>query len=267
MICGLKKAIIILLFVVLVGLVYLFYMDKINLTKYQTTVDYGSLNAEQIKAMDMILLCGESGATSIEQNLSASEFDEVIDCIGLYFGANLAHQNVALWRPGYAEVNPDLLRTLEQDKVVLDAKIDRIVSSMYEGTDRFKLLQISNYIAKTMQYSYSLDDIEPLSGLAGKGSCMTYSMLFYKMAKRIGIQTYICQGIVDNGEMVALHAWNLFVLDGEQYFYDLTWYDSTKDPRYIHSDTPWGRSFGFSWRDSAEQKRNLGGTNGEENIY
>lgn len=245
-----KKAIIVLLAFLVVGLVCLLTVDKIDLAEYQSSVDYGSLNVEQIKVMDSILLCGTSGAIIIEQNLSPHEFDEVIDYIGLYFGANLEHQNVALWRYGYAEVKPERIIALEQKKAVLDAKVDRIVSNMDEGTDEEKLLQISRYLAKTIRYSYSIDDIEPLSGLAGKGSCMTYSMLFYKMATRIGIQAYICYGKADNGKTVGLHAWNMVELDGKQYFYDLTWYDSTKDSRYIHSDTPWGRCFDFSWRDS-----------------
>lgn len=260
-----KITIVILLVIVVVGLV--FYLnkshntekqtptdnvllgtestkEKIDITKYETFADYGPLSAEQKSVMNTILLCGTSGATVIEQNLSFGEFEEVIDCIGLYFGANLEHQGVALWRKGYAEVRPERIRTLEQKKAVLDTEIDRIMSNMDEGTDEEKLLQISDYIANTITYSYSIDYIEPLSGFAGKGSCMTYSMLFYKMATRIGIQTYICYGDADNGKMVGMHAWNMVVLDGEQYFYDVTWYDKTvPDLKYIYSKTAWGRKY------------------------
>lgn len=234
-----KKIVAILIALLAVGSSCWLFMGKIDLTQYRVTVDYGSLNEEQIAVMDAILRCGE---TAIEQNLSANEFDQVIDYIGLYFGANLAHQNVALWRPGYAEVNLAVLRKLERDKAVLDREIDRILSDMYEGTDRFKLLQISSYIAKTVRYSPKLADIEPLSGLAGRGSCLTYAMLFYKMAARLGIQVEICCGYADNGQAAALHAWNMVMVDGEQHFYDVTWYDSTANLRYLHSKTPWGRS-------------------------
>ena len=213
-------------------------MDRIDLAEYETSTDYGSLNVEQIMVMDTILMCSASEATTIEHSLSADEFDEVIDHIGLYFGTNLAHINVALWRHGYAEVNPKLLRSLESDKAILDAKIDNAVSKMYEGSDRFKLRQISDYIAKSVKYSCSIDDIEPLSGLSGKGSCMTYSMLFYKMATRVGIQADICYGDA-NGKP---HAWNMAIIDGEKYFYDVTWYDNVvPDLRYIYSKTEWGR--------------------------
>lgn len=230
-----KTAIVVLLVILTAVSIYSLTMDKIDLTEYETSIDYGSLTAEQIEVMDTILRCS---ANTIEQKLTYDEFNEVIDHIGLYFGTNLAHMNVALWRPGYAEVNTELLRSLESDKAVLDTKIDNAVSKMYEGSDRFKLQQISDYIAKTVKYSCSIDDIEPLSGLAGKGSCMTYSMLFYKMATRVGIQAYICYGDADGKP----HAWNMAIIDGEQYFYDVTWYDNVvPDLRYIYSRTAWGR--------------------------
>ena len=111
---------------VVVVLVYLIPTTRIDLTKYETSIDYGSLNSDQIKVMDTILLCGTTGLTIIEHDLSYEEFNYVIDYIGFYFGTNLAHQNIALWRPGYAEVNPDIIISLEKDKAVLDEKIDNI---------------------------------------------------------------------------------------------------------------------------------------------
>ena len=240
-----KTAATILLVVLAVGLLT---MSKIDLSEYEIDIDYGTLSAEQITVMHDILSCSKTGMTTIEQNLKTNkEFDEVIDYIGLYFGTNLKHMNAALWRPGYAEVNPCLLRELEQDKAVLDAEIDRILSEMYEGTGRFKLWQISNFLAARIEYQYSFDTIEPISGLSGKGSCMTYSMLFYKMAKRVGIQAHICYGYANNGKRTAPHAWNMVVLDGKQYFYDVTWYDTPVPGfRYLHSIEAWGRSYTVS---------------------
>lgn len=238
-----KRIAVILIAVFMAGSLYRLSMDKIDLSQYRVTVDYGLLNNEQIRVMDAILLCGASDTTVIAQNLSAAEFDQVMDCVGLYFGSNLTHWNAALWRPGYAEVKPELLRKLQRDKAILDARIDCILSDMYEGSVRFKLLQISRYIAGTIAYSPALDHIEPLSGLSGSGSCMTYAMLFYKMAARLGISVRICYGYADNGQGPALHAWNMAVLNGKPYFYDLTWFDRiVPNIRYLHSETPWDRS-------------------------
>lgn len=224
--------------------IFLFTMDKIDLREYETAIDYGTLSAEQIKVMDAILLCGKTGATRIDQGLSTNEeFDEVIAYIGLYFGTNLKHMNVALWRPGYAIVKPELLRELERDKAALDAEIDRALSKMYDGTDRFKLWQISNYIATTIRYSTHIDVAEPLSGMPDKGVCSTYSVLFYKMARRIGIEAHMCAGYVFDGIRVAGHQWNMVELDGEQYFYDVTWYDSPFPFPWIHDRTGWGRNY------------------------
>ena len=74
--------------------------------------------------------------------------------------------------------------------------------------------------------------------------CGAYSMLFYKMATRMGIKAFICYGEADNGFYKGYHAWNMVEIGKRTYFYDVTWYDTfPRMPKYIHSETSWGREY------------------------
>ena len=120
----------------------------------------------------------------------------------------------------------------------LDARIEEALQNMKEGSDRFKLWQISNYLAKRIEYDAEQESA--LGGLAtGRGECEVYSDLFYLMATRLGIETHICVGRVPGG---GGHAWNMVVLDGQPYFYDVCWFDGGQY-KYLHSPTAWDREY------------------------
>ena len=141
------------------------------------------------------------------------------------------------WGTDTATVNLELFRQFTAQKSVIDARVDEAVAHLYEGSDRFKLWQICRYLANRIDYTDGVRDT--IDGLNGQGMCCTYAMLFYKMATRVGIQTYICYGYAGD----SYHAWNMVELNGERFYYDPTWYDNiVSDFRYVHSDTPWGRS-------------------------
>ena len=124
----------------------------------------------------------------------------------------------------------------------LNARIEEALQNMKEGSDRFKLWQIADYLAQRIEYDAEQES--PLDGLrTGRGECEVYSELFYLMASRLGIETHICVGRVPGG---GYHAWNMVVLNGKQYFYDVTWFDGVcRDYQYLYSPTPWGREYKF----------------------
>lgn len=121
----------------------------------------------------------------------------------------------------------------------LDARIEEALQNMKEGSDRFKLQQISEYLANRIEYD--VDQEDALRGITtGRGECEVYSELFYRMAARLGIEVHICHGPTGTG----YHAWNMVVLDGEPYFYDVTWYDGAiRQPKYLYSTTAWEREY------------------------
>ena len=212
---------------------------KINLADYpKPGIDYGTMNEWQRKAFDNILMACEVGGAGAEiPVLTQKEFDEVVSHIGMHFGDEGICKNIALKRQNAAVVNLTLYEQAKAHKAELDAWIDNALPKLYEGTTEYKLEQIAKCIANHAKYKCPSNN--PLDLLDDGGMCGAYSMLFYKMAIRIGVQSYICYGEADNGVQVGFHAWNM--ADG--HFYDITWYDTNRSQKYIRSKTPWGRDY------------------------
>ena len=142
------------------------------------------------------------------------------------------------WGCGYLVLNLEKFEEFEDNKLVVEARIDEALFNIYEGTDQYKLIQIANYISDRMVYNPGVR--ETIDGLNGQGVCATYSMLFYKMATRLGIQTYICYGYTSS----FYHSWNMVELNGKQYFYDITWFDGyIYNYAYIQSEDCWERKY------------------------
>lgn len=135
----------------------------------------------------------------------------------------------------YPEIQNTGVRTPEEQ--IVNARVEEALRTMREGSDSFKLWQISRYIADRIEYD--ADQETALGGLNGHGECEVYSELFCAMASRLGIEVYLCYGYAGDG----YHAWNMVVLDGQQYYYDVTWFDgAVRNYKYLHSTDQWGRT-------------------------
>ena len=153
------------------------------------------------------------------------------------------------WKDNVIKLNLDSFQELAEKKKIIDARVDEALLTLYEGSDRYKLKQISKYIVNRITYTSKYNDT--IEALNGKGVCSTYAMLFYKMASRIGIKTYICYGYANE-----YHAWNVVELNGEYKFYDLTFYDKLiYDNVYINSEGSWGRKYQINNIWSGDLKR------------
>jgi hypothetical protein len=221
---------------------------KINLADYpKPGIDYGTMNEWQRKAFDNILLACEVGGAGAEiPVLTQAEFDDVVTHIGMHFGDEGICKNMALKRQNAAVVNLTLYAQAKAHKAELDAWIDDALSKMYEGTTEYKLEQIAECIANHAKYKCPSNN--PLDLLDKGAMCGAYSMLFYKMATRIGVKSFICHGEADNGSYKGYHAWNMVELE-KPHFYDVTWYDTgLRDRKYLHSETAWGREYKLTAR-------------------
>lgn len=220
----------------------LFRQTKIDIAKYPARrIDYGTLNDKQRNAFDSIMAACESGKDTADiPQLTQAEFDGVIAHIGLHFGSADICKNIALKRGNTAAINLELYAQAIAHKAELDARVDKALATMTEGTAEHKLKQICRWIADNVRYKNGTND--PLDLLNKGGMCGAYSMLFYKMATRLDIKAYICYGEADNGLYKGFHAWNMVELDGKAYFYDVTFFDSvTRNSKYLHSVDGWGR--------------------------
>jgi hypothetical protein len=216
-----------------------FRRRKIDLSKYEDRIDYGVLDNKQRTAMDNILMSCELGGAGAEiPPLTQEEFDQVVSQIGLHFGNDEICKNIAIKRGNSAAINLSIYEQANAHKAKLDNWVDDALSKLNEGTTEEKLKQIAKCIADHAKYESGTNN--PLRLLEDGAMCGAYSMLFYKMATRIGVEAYICYGEADNGFYKGFHAWN----KADGYYYDVTWYDTfPRQPKYLHSKTGWGRHY------------------------
>lgn len=227
-----------------------FKRKKIDLSGYEARMDYGILDGKQRIAMDNILLACELGGAGAEIPVMPQEaFDQVIAQIGLHFGNDEICKNIALKRGNSAAINLSIYEQAKAHKAKLDKWVEATLRQLNEGTTEDKLKQIAKCIADHAKYESGTNN--PLSLLEDGAMCGAYSMLFYKMATRIGVEAYICYGEADNGLYKGFHAWN----KADGYYYDVTWYDTfPRQPKYLHSKTAWGRLYSLNDK-GVRQKR------------
>jgi hypothetical protein len=211
--------------------------QPIDLDNYPVQRDYGTLSPEEQKLFDEIMAASEVELCTI---LCDEETDrnKLLIHFGMYYGTMEGVSNLFSPTDYGVFLHPEVFREFEKNRIIVEARVDEALMNLKEGSDRFKLWQIAKYLADRITYTDGTWDA--ISGLNGEGVCATYAMLFYKMASRLGIECYYCVGYAGG----SLHAWNMVVLDGEEYFYDVTWFDDVVyDYRYLHSPTAWGREY------------------------
>lgn len=129
--------------------------------------------------------------------------------------------------------------TAEQEDAV-DAKVREVMSSLdlEEKTEFEKIRAIHNYICKNVKYDKDGDSgnlCRTAYGalIEGKAVCQGYSVTLYRLLLEAGIDNRIVfgTGIADGKEEA--HAWNIVNLEGEYYYVDVTWDDSTWSRDYF----------------------------------
>lgn len=186
--------------------------------------DYGTLTAAEQGVFRDILTAVERGETVVYCDTEPDRH-RLITHLAMHYGDLNAVWNPYVLVNGNIHLNLTEFATLTENRHRLTETVQQAIKHIRSGSDRFKLWQVSRYIAR--HYAYSDDFV-----------CADYAVLFYHIASRLGIETYICFGYAENH-----HAWNMVILDGKPYYYDITWYDSIiPDIRYLHSKQPWGRT-------------------------
>ena len=132
----------------------------------------------------------------------------------------------------YVRMRYDDICEFEAELVKNKQKIDSILSTFNTGSEQEILRQIADYLQKNISYTDGYYDLS--DALNGKSVCNGYALAFNAMVNRAGITADMCIGKV-NG---IYHAWNRVTLsDGSYRFYDITFYDSNGNTKYLHSTT------------------------------
>ena len=186
----------------------------------QEQTDYGTMTEAERGVFDGILSAVDAGQAVVRCE-GIVNHDRVRTHLGLYYGTVKGLGRLYTVVNGDIHLNLNAFPAFEQNRLMVNAKVDKALPHIRQGTDRYKLKKIAKYIADNYCY------------IDGEFVCADYAILFYKIASRLGIQTYLCFGYSCD----ELHAWNY--AGGR--FYDVTWYDSTGNREYIGSKNEWGR--------------------------
>lgn len=115
-------------------------------------------------------------------------------------------------------------------------KVDEIVASAPDTSERDRIKYFHDYIVKNCTYSYNGKSVDTAYGalIDGKAICQGYAHALQMLLSRAGFDAVPAMGDSDDG----YHKWNYVKLsDGKWYVIDATWDDPTGDePDYVGYD-------------------------------
>lgn len=133
----------------------------------------------------------------------------------------------------------------------LDMRVDEIVNKANEMPDTYsKVLCVYDEILETTDYDHELAELDEWKDLSptvygclieGDTVCSGYALAFNLIMQELGFESgaefshYVQDEDYESSE--AGHVWNYCKLDGEYYYFDLTWDDNDEDEKeyYDHS--------------------------------
>ena len=225
-------------------------IQHIDLSNYPKIRYYNSMNANEAKIMDTMLVCAnnalQGNESRIEITIDGLTEDRNMNLITSYLSA---YQLRFPYSPiGYQMlyennnkiqmiIDMDVYRERYAKREYVEQEIEAAISSFTEGDEKHKLKQIADWISN--RFNYKSMQLEVYTALTtGVGNCNAYGLLFKMMAERLNIPCDICVGNSDIGR----HLWNRVTLsDGSILFYDVCYYHCyDKNTSWIERTTsPW----------------------------
>ena len=151
----------------------------------------------------------------------------------------------------YSVVNfKKLYDDVDEKKAEIDAAADEILADFPSSADDFtKVRYIHDTLCERITYkdTGSLDD-HNIYGALVKGECVCegYSKAFAYLLDKKGISNLIFSGTANNGEVSENHSWNGVYMDGDLYYFDITWDDQEE----------YGTMYTYFGMTSSEIKKN-----------
>lgn len=124
------------------------------------------------------------------------------------------------------------------------AEIDNAVNSMLstipaDANDYEKIVAVHDWLCDHIVYELSEDSSDQnIYGALAKGSCVCsgYAKSFSYILDILGIENeYLTGTACDSNGETGTHAWNTAIIDGDRYYFDVTWDDaSEKGKEYFY---------------------------------
>ena len=118
---------------------------------------------------------------------------------------------------------------IESDKLLIDNKVNTIVTEANKKANLFEReLYIHDYLVNNIVYNKTTVRCGDIYGalIEGKAKCEGYSRAFQYLLHKVGIETYIISGNINDGKEE--HVWNMIKLYGQYYFVDVTFDDPVR---------------------------------------
>ena len=112
----------------------------VNPAAYPVTEDTGVLSDKQAEVYHSILAAVDSGSCTVSvPKMMDYEKNEITVQLGLHYGTMERVFSLVSWGEDTAALDLILFSEFEEQKIVVDAKVDEALRNLYEGSDRFKL--------------------------------------------------------------------------------------------------------------------------------
>lgn len=220
---------------------------------------YDSLNTKEKQAYIAICNAMENYTTS---EFVVGEYDSKAECERVsdqleeiyrvlvyeqpdYFWVNLNKYDFSMWEiEGKYQLRMKLSYIMEKEtamaqKEVFDKKVEEIAANAESKTGTFqKVLYVYDYILENTEYDYVLEQSEDSTDVGrsaygclieGETVCSGYSLAFNLIMQQLGIESGVEFNTYNEISAFDGHVWNYCNLDGEYYYFDLTWDDSGFD--------------------------------------
>nr|WP_286173603.1 transglutaminase-like domain-containing protein [Clostridium sp. WB02_MRS01] len=125
------------------------------------------------------------------------------------------------------------------------------IPTLIDLPEKERAIAIAELVANSMVYEYGGESsAEALH--QHKGMCKDFASIYAEMARRAGLSVKIEIGYASNG---GYHAWNSIRIDGNVYWFDVTYYNYTRENKYLLSPTLWA---GYNTNQMMEERYQKG---------
>ena len=110
-----------------------------------------------------------------------------------------------------------------------DEYVDKCLAGAPQGTDDYeKIKYLYEYIVKNTEYDLNAENSQNFLSVFenGRSVCQGYATAMQYMMNRLGMFCIVVRGVTNTNEN---HAWNFVKADGDYYYVDVTWGDTSYD--------------------------------------
>lgn len=197
---------------------------------------YATLSGEGQKVYDEVLrLLSDHGESVRVSTLDTAVLDEA-------YKAVMADYGEIFWASGYVytqytkgdemiglDFAPNYTMTKEEREKIqeqIDGKVEQILAGVPMGASEYdRVRYVFDYLASNIEYVIGSPENQNIISVFvyGQTVCQGYASATQYLLSELGIQSAIVTGEAEGTS----HAWNLVRMDGEYYFVDTTWGNSS----------------------------------------